>query len=308
MNKKTIRTALIGCIIALFLGVSFTQLVLIGNLSEQIKSLEARINNLANELPYVYPATSTIVNNQEYLLESWEDEYINLDTKKHTVDYYLKVMPKTITDNMKVSLLYKDNTYEMTPNGNYYEVTIPLPLFDVSNDSSQTYIIIEKDGEKKFQSYSNMYTDSLYYQFLPTLQINQDRTSCTTIGKELTINYDYKIGIEKLGFDNSKVANFIKIELVTNSNGKEIERVDITKKVKEANKNVSVFGGGNKGKKTFKDFDGSDYVHMYFEAVDEYGYIHKHTLTYDSADNNYDSERYFYNIYDKDGNKLIKYE
>ena len=77
MNKKTIQIALLGCIIALFLGVLFTQLILICNLSEQTKSLEARINNLPNELPYVFPTTSTIVNNQEYLLESWEDEYIN---------------------------------------------------------------------------------------------------------------------------------------------------------------------------------------------------------------------------------------
>ena len=89
----------------------------------------------------------------------------------------------------------------------------------------------------------------------------------------------------------------VKAELITEKNGKEIDRKDITSKMKEYECEIPI-------KETYKMKDGKNLV-MYVEAEDTAGFIHR-TSEY-SWSREDGIGRYDHGIYDKEGNLLASY-
>lgn len=303
MKRDTIKMMVIYSVIALMFAFSVSQMLSIMSLSKKIETLELEIDYLSQEIQN-NTHTNIITEKQEELIIEWDYGYQNLNTEEHTVDFYLKVLPKTIVDGMKVTFSYDDNIYEMTQEGNYYMTTIPLYLFSSVSEEPSAYVIIERDGEKKLQRFTSMYTNELYNNYLPSLT-KSGSSSWKHNNNETIITYDYNISIEKNGLGFTDVVDFKKIEIVTEINNEIVEREDITKEVNEQLGKVSVFGGGISDSKTYSNLEEDDTVHLYFEATDEYGYIHRETINIASFNEN---KQWCYNIYDKDGNALINYD
>ena len=79
-----------------------------------------------------------------------EAAHNNINTKTHTIDYKLKLLPKTITDDTNITLTIGEDVYPMDRNGDFFEVIIPFSLF--SNDKEENALIqVETNGEKKSQ-------------------------------------------------------------------------------------------------------------------------------------------------------------
>lgn len=135
---------------------------------------------------------------------------------------------------------------------------------------------------------------SLYREFLPYVDANMWGA---TIEKKDSLVIDG--GVSVLYKPSSPEDKIIlkKIELVTELDGQEIDRKDITSKMEEYDCEVSI-------KETYKMKDGKNLV-MYVEAVDTAGYIHR-TEEY-SWSREDGVGRYVNGIYDKEGKLLASY-
>ena len=304
MNKKTIKIAIVGCAFTLLLGALFSQLVLIVNLSEQVTSLKEQISVLKQNESSIHNSPTTVIPNQEYLFAELTEDYNNINTKTHTIDYKLKLLPKTITDDTNITLTIGEDVYPMDRNGDFFEVIIPFSLF--SNDKEENALIqVETNGEKKSQKH-NIITKYLDQYCLPTL--SSSGTSSFTKGpNNITIHYSLDIvaGKEESMLHLMDISDFNHIDMVSEVNGKIIERVDKTEELKKAHRSDPVIGFDFNGKKTFENVNEEDIIHMYLEAKDEYGYIHRQTIQYVSphSDDAYKYE-YYQSICDKEGNVL----
>jgi len=156
MKKDTIKLILIVCVAAVLMGMSYGQLVVIKQLSNQVSELKQLINDLQKN------TTTTVIEQKESMIMNTEYSYGHVDTEKHTIDYTLKVLPKTITDDLKISLSINDVMYELEKNENYFEKVIPLPLFETNANYDSIYLIIETDGKKHIERFNDVQINSLY--------------------------------------------------------------------------------------------------------------------------------------------------
>ncbi len=66
---------------------------------------------------------------QASLLTSTEHTLGNLNTDKHTIDVEIKVVPKTVTDNMALSVKIGDSVADFTRSGNEFTAVVPVAMF-----------------------------------------------------------------------------------------------------------------------------------------------------------------------------------
>lgn len=299
MNSNIKR--LIKIAITIIMGVSLIILMIVtSSLSSQIKSLKEELAILRNEIPSSVNVTTTM-EERKALFEKIEHSYgaVNYDT--NTIAYHLKVLPTTITDDMKISFVLNDKEYEMTKNGNYYETTLHLGLFDQNDDEYfQDYFMVVQDDEKYIQRYDDIVTNLLFNYCTERMIVGYRALSSSESNGKMTINYIPTISSVKNSFvvNHEDIVDIVKVEMITEINGKIVEREDVTKELNKSNTAVIQ-------PMTRKTYDGSfdkDTVHIYCEATDENGYVQKDTLVIRSPDN---AEKvYFDTIYDANGNLL----
>lgn len=301
MKKGTIKKWLIICAGIVLFCLLVTQLLVISDLSQKIEDLNQRVYSLPTN------TTTTVIEQKESLIIDTDTSYGNIDTEKHTIDYSVRVLPRTITQDLKISLSVGDINYKLKKNGNYYEVTIPLYLFLSGVEEDSSFLMIEMNDETHIERFDSMVVNSLYDYCIATFYPNGSNSHRFS-GNKLIVDYTVDINIYKNSFLSlDEIADYTKIDMVTELNGKEIEREDKTNEILENQHHV--LGGNFSGKKTYENFDKEkNRLHIYFEAVDELGYIHKHSFLYIAPDDKYGKDDQYYNVYDQEGNALIIFE
>ena len=126
---------------------------------------------------------------------------------------------------------------------------------------------------------------------------SQVPTQPTTTETNASLTIDGNVSVNYKPSSPEKKITLKKIELVTELDGKEIDRKDITSKMKEYECEIPI-------KETYKMKDGKNLV-MYVEAEDTAGFIHR-TSEY-SWSREDGIGRYDNGIYDKEGNLLASY-
>ena len=112
MNSNIKR--LIKLAITIIMGVSLIILMIVtSSLSSQIKSLKEELAILRNEIPSSVNVTTTM-EERKALFEKIEHRYGEVNYDTNTIAYHLKVLPKMINDDMKISFVLNDIEYEMT--------------------------------------------------------------------------------------------------------------------------------------------------------------------------------------------------
>ncbi len=270
----------------------------IGNLSSEISSIESTINS-------IYDNVDEQLKKEASLLAGMDYEIGDLNNDKKTVPVKFTIVPKELREDMTVSLSLEDETIALTKNGDTYVGTIDVDMFLGYNE--YPLLSIETPESRKTEFLEDVWIYNLYQQFIPTVSADMfGRTTYHNESTKVTVNQTLSIGTLLNGMYSAEAGEAFctSYEIVTELNGKEISREDITTEVLAAKEQYDV--------EYVKEYDlnSEDLLVIYVEAEDTLGYLHKTCVLYwqreeESVAAPEPVEYYVEYIYDKDGNLLL---
>lgn len=298
-NKRFNWQLLALVAVCVLLVISLFTLV---DISERMTSLERRLEEYQNriiqlngKLDSIYSNVDASLKKQASLLSSYSYEIGELDESSHTVPVTLKVVPKTLTDDMTLSVRLGDVSADFVRGDNEFTATFSVGLFVPYEQ--YPILSIKTASETKTELLEGVPLSALYYEYLP--QLNASITPLYEFAKgKLKIDSNLQISVW-----SERDLNFPKIELVTEINGHEIERSDVTSL---ANKFPEVDSDCVEYVKSYSVDIGDELV-IYAVAEDVFGYVHKCEAFYWKYYGDDEFEIAFdkgVQIYDKDGNLL----
>lgn len=216
-----------------------------------------------------------------------------------TVPVTFEIMPKTLTDDMEMTLTLGDEAVILQRAGDLFKGVIKVDIFE----NNGTPIVTVITSAKQTEYLENVDLSLLYRNILP--EFDADMAGGSTYHhnvKKLSVDHVFSVNRQAEGNNGIE---FVRFALVEEVNGKELFREDITDKV--ISSGAAYFCDYKKS----YDVKIGDTLKIYVEAEDSLGYIHKrvayHWYQNDSgatADVYYHGEA----IYDKDGNMLLDNE
>lgn len=224
--KLNWKNILIGGMAALLIFAIITN----ANQANEIEMLSNRVSNLSAELEFSRNEIHSIYNNvdeqlkkQASLLSSTEHTLGNLNTDKHTIDVEIKVVPKTVTDNMALSVKIGDSVADFTRSGNEFTAVVPVAMF--MDYETRPMLYIETEAGTQMEVLEDIRVAYLYDRYLPTLHSYIPSNTDFKKGK-VEIHSHLEISAKPTEYSGNIA--FSKYELVTVVNDKEIEREDIS--------------------------------------------------------------------------------
>ncbi|MBQ7921460.1 MAG: hypothetical protein IJ325_02645 [Clostridia bacterium] len=300
-----IKTVLLIVMAALILFLLYRT----ATLADNIEYLQSRISNLLSDIGDVQSNVRNIYTNvdkqlkeQASLFSGVEYSLGALNTETHTVAVTLDVVPKTVTENMELSVEFGGETVVFDRDGNTFTADIPVNMF--VNYGTYPLVCIVSEAEVQTEYLDTVDLSRLYQRYLPELYAN--------IGHNFNLNHgklylDSHMHIASKSIPADPAVDFVKYELITEVNGTEIARDDLTAEVSE-----DIHDGGSYDTQFRMTIDAQagDVVVFYLLAEDSLGYIHKiqafHWYEEDGTVAelaSMDADR----IYDKNGNLLVEY-
>ena len=302
-DKKIKERDLYIIILAMVVMLGFGY-VKINSLSDEIDDLKrdyvSEENMLRDQINSIYRNVDEQLKKQASLLTVSTFSLGELDTKTQKVPVTIQIVPKVISEDMQIKVELDGEQADFVKNGNFYEATIPVALFLTKDPYPM--VSITTTGITKTEKLEEIWLGELWGKWFPSLWA-EDTTGRSSFkdGKlvfdtQTLIEWDYSDNVSKIIFEN--------FAIVTEINGKEVKRVDVTEKVK----NADGFAEGVVALEftdTYEAVEG-DAVSVYVVAEDSFGYIHK-TLAHfwkksggATAETVYGGE----SIYDKQGNMI----
>jgi len=273
-NKENLNWGL-NFVLVVALVIAFSQ---ISSLKSDIKMLDNDLSNeksrLENQISSIYTNVDNQLKKEASLFNNvtWNYGELNEETKTASINF--TVLPKVITDDMKVNLSIGGKSAEMVKKSNgEYSADIPVGLFE--NLDYFPIVTIKSNGETKTEILENHSVQYIWTSYLPTVNggnIRADKASLRdgklTVDGELVVGYS----IPSL----NKNVKFTKYSLKVEANGKEISSKDITNTISDYEKSLDIDGGRAEipFNETY-DLMGSDTLNIYLIAEDSLGYIHK---------------------------------
>ena len=294
LNWKSILFVVMAVLLIFAIITNANQANEIEMLSNRVSNLSAELEFSRNEIHSIYSNVDEQLKKQASLLTSTEHTLGNLNTDKHTVDVEIKVIPKTVTDNMALSVKIGDSVADFTRSGNEFTAVVPVAMF--MDYETRPMLYIETEAGTQTEVLEDIRAAYLYDRYLPTLHSYIPSNTDFKKGK-VEIHSHLEISAKPAEYSGNIA--FSKYELVTVVNDKEIEREDISSKVEN----------GSYDDQFNKTIDAriGDKVVIYVEAVDTLGYTHK-TIAYSwyKSENGAVAEAMYDGdfIYDKEGNLL----
>ena len=276
MKKKEIvfyQLLAIGLIIALV--VCFVKIEDLRTRVNQLDNIHSNeVSNLRNQISSIYNNVDEQMKKQGSLFTNVKREFGDINTETLKADIKISVVPKTIIDNMKVNVSLCGTTAEMTKNANgEYSAIVPIGIFEI--EDYFPLVTISANGETKIEYLEEQSVHAIFSNYLPTMIGGDIKTHQTTLADgKLTVDGDFFIGYN-LG-DIDKKAKFEKYTLITEVEGKEIAKKDITDIIAKHERVYNIEHGeiDFKFKETY-NLNGKDNLTIYIVAEDTLGYLHK---------------------------------
>ena len=302
-DKKIKERYLYIIILAMVVMLGFCY-VKINSLSDEIDDLKrdyvSEDNMLRDQINSIYRNVDEQLKKQASLLTVSTFSLGELDTKTQKVPVTIQIVPKVISEDMQIKVELDGEQADFVKNGNFYEATIPVALF--LTEEPYPMVSITTTGITKTEKLEEIWLGELWGKWFPSLWA-EDTTGRSSF-KDGKLVFDTQTLIEWDYSDNVSPIIFENFAIVTEINGKEVKRVDVTDKVK----NADGFAEGVVALEftdTYEAVEG-DAVSVYVVAEDSFGYIHK-TLAHfwkksggATAETVYGGE----SIYDKQGNMI----
>lgn len=275
-------------------------------LSDEIEYLRSRISGVSSDIHDVQSNVRSIYNNvdeklkeQASLFSGVEYTLGELDTDTHTVTVTLQAVPKLLTDNMELSVQFGDKTAVFHRDGNVFTVQIPVQMF--MNYGTFPLVCIKSDTGTQTEYLGEVDLSWLYQRYLPEIYANIGHNFNLT-GNKLILDSHMHISSKPVSADLT--VDFVKYELITEVNGKEIAREDMTEAIQ---KDIRDGGSYDVRFHTTIDAKVGDVVAFYLLAEDSLGYVHKTEAFHWYEENGAVAELVSMDgdhIYDKNGNLL----
>ena len=284
----------IALIVVLIIGcIKITKLTNeISNLRNHIEYLESHTDTIGSRIDSIYNNVDERLKQEASLISSVEYEVGEINIETHEAEVKFKVVPKNIMDEMLLTVSMGEDSVGFSREGNEFTTILKCGIF--LDHGSKPIISIQTAEGIQTEQLEDVKLGSLYCEFLPYVDANMWGA---TIEKKDSLVIDGGVSVHYKPSSPEDKIILKKIELVTELDGKEIDRKDITSKMEEYDCEVSI-------KETYKMKDGKNLV-MYVEAVDTAGYIHR-TEEY-SWSREDGVGRYVNGIYDKEGKLLASY-
>ena len=269
-NKQNTGIKLIVAALVIALTISFVQ---IGLLNERIDQLQNGMHNqhqqFMNQIESIYTNVDRQLKEEASLLSGVDAEYGEINLEDHTIDVTVKLVPKLISEDMKVSISINGRSADLTKSGSVFTGTIPV---DIYNMGELMLMSIETATGTQTQYLSEIQVEYLWSERIPTLYY------CDVSGQgnftEGKYSFDGHIDINCSPTEQTPDVSFEKFVLVTERNGTEIDREDITDDVM----NYEAYPHGVYWRDEYKmecEAKEGDDVRIYLEATDSLGYLHR---------------------------------
>ena len=275
MNEKQ-KTNLQELIIGIMAAALAFCFVLINRLENEIDQLENSLNSqyhmLTTQVESVYTSVDQMLKEEASLLSNVTAEHGELNVDDHTIDVTVSLVPKLISDDMKVQLSINGRTTELSRNGSTFTGMIPVNIY---NKDELLLMTIETAAGTQTQFLPEVQTEYLWEGRLPSLyhcEISGERGLSDgkyTIAGELDINCST--------LEDTPSVHFEQFVLVTELNGKEIDREDITQDVL----NYQTYPHGVYFRHDYQmecEAAEGDELGIYLEATDSLGYLHRRLI------------------------------
>lgn len=245
----------------------------------KIRSLERELKELRNnytsdisilrsEVNAIYGTVDDKLKKQESLLTGMEAEYGKIDVQAHTVEVSLKLVPKLLSDNMKLRVSINGRSAELQREGTAFVGAIPVDIF---NTDEQLLLSVETAEGTRNQYLPEIRVDNLWYSNIPSLYHCSVSGSSSFGGGVYTLKGSLDINCSPA--DNTPDVRFAKFVLVTELNGQELSREDIT----EAVLNYEAYPVGVYWRGDYElrvKARSGDQLIVRLEATDSLGYLH----------------------------------
>lgn len=296
--KKNSGLKIIVAILAIaVLGCFIWINTLTNEINRLSQSMHSQHQVLMNQVESIYSNVENMLQEEASLLSGVEVEYGDIDFESRTIEVSVKLVPKMISDDMKAELSIHGRTSELARSGNVFSGSIAVDLF---NHAEQMLLTIETNAGIQTQYLNEVRVEYFWQEHIPSLYGGgiSDRGTLSD-GKYLLD------GMLELNFSLAKEtpeASFEKFVLVTELNGEEIGREDISEEVLNADTYLSGFFIRRDYKLEVEAKEG-DELAIRLEATDSLGLRHTQLLHFwkkmgDAYAEAMDGTEY---IYDPDG-------
>lgn len=198
----------------------------IGNLQGEISGLRNQISSMSGNINSIYNNVDEMLKKEASILSDVNYSLGELDTETHTAPITLKVVPKSLVDDMQLSVSIGNESFDFERNGNEFSATFPINVFAVYKNLPM--LNINANGETKTELLESVPLTTLYTRYLPNIFAHVTPFDEFKDGKlELDSNLLFDV---KPASSESNVS-IVNVELVTTKNDKEIAREDITDKI-----------------------------------------------------------------------------
>ena len=272
MNEKQ-KTNLQKLIIVIMSAALAFCFVLINRLENEIDQLENSLNSqyhmLTTQVESIYTSVDQMLKEEASLLSNVTAEHGELNVEDHTIDVTVSLVPKLISDDMKVQLSINGRTTELSRNGSTFTGMIPVNIY---NKDEQLLMTIETAAGTQTQFLPEVQTEYLWEGRIPSLyhcEISGERG--LSEGKYV-LNGELDINCSPV--EDTPNVRFEKFVLVTELNGKEINREDISQDVL----NYQTYPHGVFFRHDYHmecEAAEGDELGIYLEATDSLGYLHR---------------------------------
>ena len=203
------------------------------------------------------------------LLSGVEAEYGEINLEDHTIDVTVKLVPKLISEDMKISVSINGRNADLTKTGSAFTGTIPV---DIYNKDELMFMSIETEAGIQTQYLSEIQVVHLWDTRIPSLYYC-DLSGTGTFG-EGKYSLTGELDINCSPVEQTPNVSFEKFVLVTELNGKEINREDISQDVLNYQNYPHGVYFRHDYQMECEAVEGDD-LSIYLEATDSLGYLHR---------------------------------
>lgn len=272
MNEKQKRNAqkLIIVILVIAIALFYVRISRLENEIDQLKnSLNSQYHMLTTQVESIYSSVDQMLKEEASLLSSVSAEHGELNLDDHTIDVTVTLVPKLISENMKVKLSINGRSTELSRNGSTFTGMIPVNIY---NKNEQLLMTIETAAGTQTQFLADVQTEYLWEGRIPSLYYcDLSGTGKLSEGK---YSLDAELDINCSPVEETPNVRFEKFVLVTELNGKEIEREDISQDIL----NYQTYPHGVYFRHDYQmecEAVEGDELGIYLEATDSLGYLHR---------------------------------
>ena len=273
MEKKI--KSLQACVVILTIALCAC-IYKINALESDLKNLdyswERQNQQIINQVQSIYQNVDEKLREEASLLSSVAAEYGDIDLENHTIDVTVKIVPKLISDDLNIQISMNGRKAELSRDGNYFIGTIPV---DIYNIGEQMLMTIDTAAGTQTQYLSEIQVEYLWGERIPSLYYSDISGQAIFAEGKYTLNGHININCSPAV--QTPDVTFESFILVTELNGKEISKEDITSEVL----NYEAYPNGVYWYDTYQmecEAVEGDELGIYLVATDSLGYLHRMLL------------------------------